>query len=250
MIGRTNTGGGGLIDSDAILRVIAPAGSVVTISRGGVSKSDNGHENASDNTLYDYYFIIHQSQFSATAWTVTATLGGSTATGSVVINSSDEYDVTLMYSYYLVDSGTLTGEGITKLKTSNTTTQKTGYVRFTDTTNNTLGIFSSTDAVDLTNYNTLTITVTGSSSFSYGGNNNVPVICIGSTRPTSSGGSSDVTGITAYTKLGTGSNVNIAAGTYTLDISSYSGLYYFALCAAGTSNTKFIVDVTQFGLEA
>ena len=249
MIGRTNTGGG-LSDSNAILRVTVPTGSAVTASKGGVTKFAKMWTQNADNTLDTAIIQIPAGSFDSNPWTVTATLGGNTATGSVVINSSDEYDVTLMYSYYLVDSGSLTGNGITKLKTSNTIAQNTGYVRFTDTTNNTLGIFSSTNAVDLTNFRTLKITVNGSSSFSYGGNNNVPVICIGSTRPTSSGGSSDVTGITAYTKLGTGTNVDIAAGTYTLDVSSYSGLYYFALCASGISNAKFIVDVTRFGLEA
>lgn len=106
MIGRVNVGGGvGLKDTDAVLRVIAPAGSVVTISRGGVSKSDNGHENASDNTLYDYYFIIHQSQFSATAWTVTATLGTQSINDTIVIDSAYEYDVVLSYTLWLVKNG-------------------------------------------------------------------------------------------------------------------------------------------------
>lgn len=106
MIGRTNTGGGGLIDTDAILRVSAPAGSVVTITKGGVTKSDHGHENAEDHTLYDYYFIIHQSQFdSQNAWTVTATLNGDTATDTIIISSSDEYDVVLSYMLYLFKDG-------------------------------------------------------------------------------------------------------------------------------------------------
>ena len=115
MIGRTNTGGGGSVKgTDAILRVIAPAGSTVTISKGGVSKSDAGHENASDPYLYDYYFIIHQSQFdSINSWTVTATLGAKTASDTVLIDSSDEYDVALIYDLYLFNNGdqctTITG---------------------------------------------------------------------------------------------------------------------------------------------
>ena len=108
MIGRTNTGGGGgnIKGTDAILRVIAPAGSTVTISKGGVSKSDLGHENASDPTFYDYYFVIHQSQFDGVnPWTVTATLGGDTASNTVVIDSADEYDLILLYKEYYYDSG-------------------------------------------------------------------------------------------------------------------------------------------------
>ena len=99
MIGRVNVGGGvGLKDTDAVLRVIAPAGSVVTITKGGISKTDNGHENASDNTLYDYYFIIHSSQFDGVnPWTVTATKSGESITKTVIINAPDEYDITLVW---------------------------------------------------------------------------------------------------------------------------------------------------------
>ena len=99
MIGRTNTGGGGgLQDTDALLRVQAPAGSVVTISKGGMTKTDLGHENANDHTLYDYYFIIHQSQFdSVNPWTVTATLNTLTTSDTIIINAADEYDMYLSY---------------------------------------------------------------------------------------------------------------------------------------------------------
>lgn len=93
-------GGGSLKATDALLRVEAPAGSTVTITKGSVTKTDLGHENADDNAIYDYYFIIHSSQFDANAWTVTATLGGDSATATIVINAADEYDVVL--SYYAV----------------------------------------------------------------------------------------------------------------------------------------------------
>ena len=98
MIGRTNTGGGGLSDTDALLRVVAPAGSLVTITKGTLTKTDHGHENASDPLTYDYYFIIHQSQFdSINAWTVTATLNGQTASNTIIIDASDEYDLVMSY---------------------------------------------------------------------------------------------------------------------------------------------------------
>ena len=99
MIGRTNTGGGGsLRDTDAMLRVQAPAGSTVTITKGTVTKTDLGHENADDHTVYDYYFIIHQSQFdSVNPWTVTATLNGQISSDTVIIDAADEYDVVLNY---------------------------------------------------------------------------------------------------------------------------------------------------------
>ena len=61
MIGMTNTENGGLSASDALLRVQAPAGSTVTITKGTVTKSATGHENAEDHSVYDYYFVIHES---------------------------------------------------------------------------------------------------------------------------------------------------------------------------------------------
>ena len=116
MIGRTNAGGagGGIQSTDAILRVIAPAGSTVTISKGGVSKTDLGHENASDHTLYDYYFIVHASQFdSVNPWTVTATLGVQSISETIIINSANEYDVTLLFTLYLIKDGAIQTDALT-----------------------------------------------------------------------------------------------------------------------------------------
>lgn len=97
-ITRRAGGGGGLSATDALLRVQAPAGSTVTITKGGTTKTDAGHENADDHTVYDYYFIIHASQFDGVnPWTVTATLGGESASDTVIIDSADEYDVELSF---------------------------------------------------------------------------------------------------------------------------------------------------------
>ena len=93
-------GGGGLSATDALLRVQAPAGSTVTITKGTTTKTDLGHENEHDHSVYDYYFIIHQSQFdSVNPWTVTATLNTASASDTVIINAPDEYDVVLAYWY-------------------------------------------------------------------------------------------------------------------------------------------------------
>ena len=133
-------GSGGLKATDAILRVIAPAGSTVTITKSGVSKSDVGHENALDNTLYDYYFIIHQSQFdSVNPWTVTATLGTQTISDTIIIDAADEYDMTLSYTLWLIDNGitqfgTLTALALKSLGTASyaqapAISTGTGYVQ-------------------------------------------------------------------------------------------------------------------------
>lgn len=98
MIGMTNTEGTSFSSTDALLRVQAPAGSVVTMTRGGTTKIDNGHENKNDSEIYDYYFVIHQSQFSSTnEWTVMATLGEEMTSDTIIINASDEYNMSLYY---------------------------------------------------------------------------------------------------------------------------------------------------------
>ena len=89
-------GGGGLSATDALLRVQATAGSTVVATKGTVTKTDLGHENADDNTVYDYYFIIHQSQFDGVnPWTVTATLGSYASVDTIIIDAPNEYDISL-----------------------------------------------------------------------------------------------------------------------------------------------------------
>lgn len=108
-------GGGGLAATDALLRVQAPAQSTVTITKGGVTKSDAGHENADDHFYYDYYFIIHASQFDSTAWTVTATLNNNSVSKTIVVNAADEYDLAfkaiLPSAYQVVDYVTIPSGG-------------------------------------------------------------------------------------------------------------------------------------------
>lgn len=108
MIGRTNCsagGGGGLPDNAAILRVMAPTGSTVTLTRGAVTKSSTGHTNADDSSQNDYYFIIPQTAFSSSPWTVTATYAGKTDTQTVVIEAADEYDVLMSYDTFIIRNG-------------------------------------------------------------------------------------------------------------------------------------------------
>ena len=100
MIGTTNAvgSGGGLKDTDAILQASAPAGSTVTITKGTTTKSDTGRIEADNSSTYDYYFPISQSQFdSVNPWTITATLGGQSASSQIVVNSAKSYRVGLSY---------------------------------------------------------------------------------------------------------------------------------------------------------
>lgn len=99
------TGSGGPSATDAILRVIAPAGSTVTISRDGTTKVLKMVPIVGDSANKCYYIFIKQSQFSSTPWTLTATNGSSTETLNVVINASGEYSITITYELLLYNLG-------------------------------------------------------------------------------------------------------------------------------------------------
>lgn len=134
MIGRCNTGGGGggggsIQPTDAVLRVIAPAGSTVTISKGGVTMSDSGHENVLSPSTYDYYFGIRQNLFdSQNAWTVTATLGTDSASDTVIISEPDVYTVSIEYKLWLVKNGQIVGGNLVAINKSQSSSAYTGYI--------------------------------------------------------------------------------------------------------------------------
>lgn len=237
-------GGGGLKATDALLRVQAPANSTVTISKGAVSKSDLGHENADDHTVYDYYFIIHQSQFdSVNPWTVTATLWAQSKSSTVIINASDEYDLILSYQFYFIKDGYFTGSQLTKTGASGATfTEGSPYLTWTGFGNAAGGAYGSTD---VTQYNTLKIELSGGYSWA---NSNIPVLAICNSQPSVDGGSGNVTGITAKTTI-RATTGTLSSGTYTLDISGYTGTKYILLTCSGDSGNSGSMYIKNLWLE-
>ena len=219
MIGRTNCGGGGgLSSTDALLRVQAPAGSTVTITKGVLTKTDLGHENADDHSVYDYYFIIHQSQFdSVNPWTVTATLGADSASDTVTIDSADEYDVELAYYTYIYKDGTQV-VALTDRKGSNgRVNYLDSYIECTNTTTTSggIGVFTA-NKVDITDYSTLVFMVDYRERTS-------------SSYPLKMGISSNIDLSPTYAAQ-TSPTVNSGViQTVTVDISSNTGSYYISL---------------------
>lgn len=249
MIGRVNAGGGGSLQAtDAILRVIAPAGSTVTISKGGVSKSDAGHENAADNTLYDYYFIIHQSQFdSINPWTVTATLGSDTKSDTVIIDAADEYDVILSYDLYFVRNGivqdgfTATLSGIS----SASITQGDGYLEHDvpQVNSSFTALYYGVKQNFPIGYNYLVYD--GQQKGFYQSPGTCPAFGLISTLAT---GSSNSTFI-AYTGTRNARDNNyIARDVYTLDISNVSGDYWVGSSIASSANQSVTGGERVFNL--
>ena len=252
MIGRVNAGGGGSLQAtDAILRVIAPAGSTVTISKGGVSKSDAGQENAADNTLYDYYFIIHASQFdSVNPWTVTATLGGDTASDTVIIDSADEYDVVLDYGNFFFVNGNW--GNLAPIKELNSTTGATGSFSIsgdllvlqggavTSSSSGTAVFTPTSGIIDLTNFSTYYVIVDSTS----GGTNSsrVATLCVSSTEV----GSMEAT--PSYTSI----PKTTTQTRYAIDVSNLNGEYYLQIrfyVGGGTADASKTVNVVEWGLE-
>lgn len=91
-------GGSGFSATDAMLRVQAPTGSTVTISKDGTSKTKDENKAFVLNerpTVSVYVFSISSSQFGT--WTVTATRDTESNTDTIVINSAKEYDLYIGY---------------------------------------------------------------------------------------------------------------------------------------------------------
>lgn len=224
-------GGGGLSATDAILRVIAPAGSTVTISKGSVSKSDAGHENASDNSVYDYYFIIHSSQFdSINAWTVTATLGYESTTKTIIIDSADEYDV-VIYEYGLLYNSGLYTDRYTHgtVKSNATITDDATYIQSNQTGNNYYA-YNRWENVDLTHISTITFVGKAYDSSSSSNGVNVWLYITQNANRTYSEGAE------ARTAWADMKGSTYQSFSRSLDVSNYTGLWY--VCAGHDSHNE------------
>ena len=91
-------GGEGLSVNSAVLHVTAPAGSTVSIAKGGVTVKSLGPEKAHikvDGVKADYYFSIAPANYGE--WTVTAVLGADTADETAAVIENRQYDVALDY---------------------------------------------------------------------------------------------------------------------------------------------------------
>ena len=103
-------GGGSLRDTDAVLLVTVPTGSSATATKGAVTLTPTIWTTSSDNTLDCALFSIPASTFDSNAWTVTATLNSQTASGTIVIDSAKEYEMTISYTLYVFHNGQIGSE--------------------------------------------------------------------------------------------------------------------------------------------
>lgn len=222
--------GGGFNRHDALLRVQAPAHSTVTITKGTYHKSDVGHENAQDHTMYDYYFIIHQSQFdSVNAWTITATLGEESASNTIIIDTADEYDIYLEYIYYLFKSGrgALTPFGF-KNNGSSVTSRITDEMILSEcnTSNPQQGSCYTENRIDWAPYKTLHVTLKCTSEPYDNSNFGLRINITNTYQQTG-----DTTNPTRIT--GTGIGVSADYVEYTLDVTNVNAEYYLNIWGIG-----------------
>lgn len=247
MIGKTNVNGTNDASGvGAVLSIDAPTGSTVTVSQGSFSKVLK--DSIKINALFSrYFYLVKPSRFGS--WTITATDGTRTASGTVLITSNKEYEITITYDIIFVEDGILTSLAwVVSAASSNlqaAVTQESGAVLFTAGKYDAGVVFGSTDSFDLSDYATLRMVVSQGSS--YYSADKAPCIAIGANRPTGSGSASSATNLDYRTML-SASTGNIAAGIYTLDVSSLTGAYYVGLSLSGNSSYIGQVRVTDLRL--
>lgn len=246
VVGGGSGGGGGPTASDAILTVTVPTGSTVTATKGGTSLTPTLWTAAADASLDCALFVIPPAQFdSTTPWTVTATSGTATSSGTVTIDSNKQYDLTLDFNYWLVKHGTLVGT-FTKSTYANLT-QSDDFVLMSITGKN-YGRITTQSAVDFTGFSTLKIVFMRDDDGKYGqswhGSTYYPSMGYGATAP-----SSDTSpNFAAYVPLNSSIGV-ISDKTITLDITSQNGSRFVSVLLSGSSGLSAYANIYDFYLE-
>ena len=235
-------GGGAPTASDAILLVTTPANSVVTMTKGVDTRVPTIWLQAVDPTMETALFVIEAADFdSQNAWTVTATLGTSTASNTVVIDSNKQYSLTLIYNYYFVKNGILLSTFT--INTYGRINQETSLVSYKTTGNN---IAIAYIALDITRFSAIKITaLSGSQSWS---SNQVPAIGISASAPSINQSTGAVSPYSTFQKMNSAQGT-IPAGTYTCDISAFSGTMYIWMSTSGWGSQLGTINIQDFYLE-
>ena len=176
MIGNTNVnGGGGLTGNKALLKIKAPTGSTITVSKDGFSKIIKVNNIDALNSYWSWWFF---ETVDYGTWTVTATSGTQTASDTVLIASNKEYEIELSFQLVLFENGTWAD--ITGGITSTQCTIVDGDLRSIGSYNS-VGKWCANNQIDVSNYTTLRMlskVVSGSSSykmwFGTSDSNNIP----------------------------------------------------------------------------
>lgn len=224
-------GGGGLSASDAILSVITPSGSTVTATKGGISLTPTLWTTAADATQECALFVISAAQFDAsTPWTVTATDGTYTASDTIIIDSNKQYEMLIDYKVWFVKHGVV----ITTFTTSSYAilNQTTAYTQMKSSGNN-YAYITTQNQFDVTDFTALRLKLVKDIDGYYGQSyysTAYPTIGVGSSTPSSDSDPNYNISIKMNSTTG-----QIPNETYTVDLSSQSGLKYVSMFIAGSS---------------
>lgn len=233
MNGRTNAvSSRGFFTNTAQLKVITDTGSTVTITNGFIIKTQTPNEayvsqNNSEESVY--IFKIEETQFGT--YDITTTKNTNITRDSITINEVALYEITVLYEIWLIKNGQVLADfvgrnvsGITS-GDSYATMAQSGNIAF---------LVYTPQLYDLSYYNTITAVIPNSNARSYSVNT-CPSFGIGTGNITIDSSKANVSGYTSYKKFNL-SSTYIQNGTYTIDISSTSGNFRFALAASGTSS--------------
>lgn len=247
-----NGGGGGSIQpTDALVRVVADYGSSVSVTAGGTTKTLKSLPVVDSPGKSCYYDIVKPGSFSAAARRYAASLGSDTASGNVVVNGAGEYTQLLSYwngqlydhgNQYIEHTGgwsarntryARTDDGSTiHAVTPDFDTSGSAMIATVDTSTylDVSGSVQTNQAIDLTDYSTITFTVNH-----YYSQFNRRIFYFVTSTDTPSG---DVFSPAVQT-------ISTTAGdqTIVLDVSNLTGSYYvgFNLIANGAGSTTVTV---------
>lgn len=228
-IGRTNTGGGG---GGVKVIVHAPTGSTVTCSKDGKTKTAS-----EKNGTWEFKGL------DVGTWTITGTLGESTATHEIVIENPE---VTLSYGVYLYFEGD-TCEAVTG-----------GYYAagLKPTSN------SASNGLPTITYGEETMTITGSNTYNYNGGyvrtkNKIDLTdfskLVFEGNRTGSGGAEMVvwTDIGSYILEKAVKHVEIPVGATSaeIDVSDLTGEHYIGFMTTKNGDGAAVITVMTLGLE-
>lgn len=227
VLGNSSGGGGGPTSADAILTVTAPAGATVTATKGSTTLTPTLWTAAADATQECALFVISAAQFdSSTPWTVTATRGTATSSGTVTIDSNAQYSLNLAKRFFIRNGAIVDADF--SIIGNLTTAEESGALVMTTASNNSGAMRSA--SIDLSGFSQLVLELTGENKSWKG--TGVPAIGIGD-NVSMSGAS--VIGFYAQTYLNSATG-SINTQRYILDLSTITGSYQVACTVGGSSS--------------
>ena len=104
MIGETNiNGGAGLNGKGALLKIKAPTGSIITVSKDSYSETIKVSQLDPDDNIWSYW-LFQTTDFGE--WTVTAIRSDQvTESKTITISESKKYDLEILFRFYLFRKG-------------------------------------------------------------------------------------------------------------------------------------------------